>query len=74
MLSALSHIHRFPKTYPTLTCPTFAVDKPINGITDAQATTLLRSINAEAQRFKGSEMVFDVRHCAIYQILAPDAL
>ncbi|KAF8186819.1 hypothetical protein BJ912DRAFT_1022739 [Pholiota molesta] len=51
---------KFPKTYPTLACPTFSIDKPLTGLTDAQASTLLRAINVEAQRFKGGEMVFEI--------------
>lgn len=55
------HLHvKFPKTYPRLTYPSFAIEKPIHGITNEQISKLSHAINAEAQRCKGSEMVFQM--------------
>lgn len=50
----------FPKTYPTLACPTFTVQKPTKSITPDQVTKLTQAITREAQRNRGSEMVFQV--------------
>jgi hypothetical protein len=53
--------HRFPKTYPTLACPIFTVQKPISGLTDNHISRLNSAIRVEATNNKGSEMVFQVR-------------
>jgi hypothetical protein len=52
--------HRFPKTYPTLACPTFIITKPIEGRSLEHTSKLTHVISAEAQRSRGSEMVFQV--------------
>lgn len=52
---------RFPKTYPRLACPTFAIEKPIKGLNDGQVAKLSHEINVEAQKLRGFEMVFSVR-------------
>lgn len=52
---------RFPKTYPTLACPTFTIQKPIEGLNNEQVTKLSHAIVSEAQKCRGSEMVFQVR-------------
>ncbi|KAG8220630.1 kinase-like domain-containing protein [Butyriboletus roseoflavus] len=55
------HLHtRFPKTYPTLATPTFTVQKPIRGINHDVEVALSKVINAEAQKLRGSEMVFQI--------------
>ncbi|KAF9445879.1 Serine/threonine-protein kinase [Macrolepiota fuliginosa MF-IS2] len=51
---------RFPKTYPTLACPTFTIQKPIKGLTTEQVTRLSHAITREAQKCRGSEMVFQI--------------
>ncbi|KAJ3566582.1 hypothetical protein NP233_g6910 [Leucocoprinus birnbaumii] len=51
---------RFPKTYPTLACPTFAIQKPTKCITPDQVTKLTQAITREAQKCRGSEMVFQI--------------
>lgn len=53
-------LRRLPKTYPTLACPTFAIQKPIKGLTNEQVTRLSNEITREAQRCRGSEMIFQV--------------
>lgn len=53
-------IHRFPKTYPRLACPIFTIEKPLQGLTNEHVTRLSHAIVGEAQKFKGSEMVFQV--------------
>ena len=53
--------YRFPKTYPTLACPIFTIERPMRGIADEQYTKLNRVLHAEAQANKGTEMVFQVR-------------
>lgn len=50
----------FPKTYPVLACPTFRVEQAI-GLNRAQSTKLEHAIQQEAQKYKGQEMVFQVR-------------
>ncbi|KAF9527861.1 other/PEK/GCN2 protein kinase [Crepidotus variabilis] len=51
---------KFPKTYPRLACATFAIERPISGINDNQVSRLSHEINAEAQKLRGSEMVFTI--------------
>ncbi|PPQ64064.1 hypothetical protein CVT24_008877 [Panaeolus cyanescens] len=51
---------KFPKTYPRLACPTFAIEKPIKGINDGQVAKLSHEINVEAQKLRGFEMVFSI--------------
>ena len=51
---------RFPKTYPTLACPTFTIQQPIRGLNNDQITKLAQAIHSEAQKCRGSEMVFQV--------------
>ncbi|KIJ97967.1 hypothetical protein K443DRAFT_104703 [Laccaria amethystina LaAM-08-1] len=52
---------KFPKTYPLLACPTFTLQKPAKGLTNEQLTKLSQAINGEAQKQRGSEMVFSAR-------------
>ncbi|KAK2467467.1 hypothetical protein APHAL10511_000322 [Amanita phalloides] len=51
---------KLPKTYPTLTYPIFTIEKPIQGITPEQVVRLSHAVNIEAQKCKGSEMVFQI--------------
>lgn len=51
---------RFPKTYPTLACPTFTIQKPTKSITPEQVNKLTQAITREAQKCRGSEMVFQI--------------
>ncbi|TFK38831.1 hypothetical protein BDQ12DRAFT_605427 [Crucibulum laeve] len=51
---------KFPKTYPRLACPTFTIQRPINGLSADQVNKLSHAINSEAQRLRGSEMVMDL--------------
>lgn len=53
--------YRFPKTYPALACPTFTIQRPIVGLKPHEVTKLSNAIHAEAQKNKGSEIVFQVR-------------
>ncbi len=53
-------ISRFPKTYPRLACATFSIEKPINGISDSRIVQLSHQINSDAQKLRGTEMVFTV--------------
>ena len=53
---------RFPKTYPTIACPTFTIRDPSKGLTNDQITKLTLAVRAEAQKYRGSEMVFQVRY------------
>jgi translation initiation factor 2-alpha kinase 4 len=60
------HVHKvyfhlytkFPKTYPTLATPIFAVQRPIRGLSHDVEVALSKAIQAEAQKLRGSEMVF----------------
>lgn len=52
---------RFPKTYPTLATPIFTVQRPIRGIAHDVEAALSKAIHSEAQKLRGSEMVFQVR-------------
>ncbi|KAH9943970.1 hypothetical protein B0H21DRAFT_747282 [Amylocystis lapponica] len=55
------HLHtKFPKTYPTIACPTFTIQQPIRGLKTHEVTKLSSAIHAESQRNRGSEMVFQV--------------
>ncbi|KZT06721.1 Serine/threonine-protein kinase [Laetiporus sulphureus 93-53] len=55
------HLHtKFPKTYPTIACPTFTIQQPIQGLKGPEITRLSSAIHAEAQRNRGSEMVFQI--------------
>ncbi|KAG6328876.1 hypothetical protein ID866_10215, partial [Astraeus odoratus] len=51
---------KFPKTYPTLATPVFTVQKPIRGIPSDVETALSKLIHDEAQKLRGSEMVFQI--------------
>ncbi|GLB36853.1 putative anticodon binding domain of tRNAs [Lyophyllum shimeji] len=51
---------KLPKTYPNLACPIFTVQKPIEGLNNEQVTTLSQRITAEAQKYRGQEMVFQI--------------
>ncbi|KAF8148631.1 kinase-like domain-containing protein [Crassisporium funariophilum] len=51
---------KFPKTYPRLACATFALEKPIKGLNEAQISKLYHEITAEAQKLRGNEMVFSI--------------
>ncbi|KAJ7101250.1 kinase-like domain-containing protein [Mycena belliarum] len=50
----------FPKTYPAKAAPTFAIQKPILGISNEQTTTLLHAIQNEARNCRGAEMTFQI--------------
>ncbi|KAF8345771.1 kinase-like domain-containing protein [Amanita rubescens] len=55
------HLHtKFPKTYPSLACPIFTIEKPLLGLTIEQVTRLSHAVNGEAQKCRGSEMVFQI--------------
>ncbi|KAL4071177.1 kinase-like domain-containing protein [Scleroderma yunnanense] len=55
------HLHvKFPKTYPTLATPIFTVQRPIRGIVRDVETALSKVIHSEAQKLRGSEMVFQI--------------
>ncbi|KAI9461114.1 hypothetical protein HD554DRAFT_2206776 [Boletus coccyginus] len=55
------HLHtKFPKTYPTLATPIFTVQKPIRGLSHDIEVALSKVIRAEAQKLRGSEMVFQI--------------
>ncbi|KAH7905298.1 kinase-like domain-containing protein [Hygrophoropsis aurantiaca] len=55
------HLHtKFPKTYPTLATPIFTIQKPIRGISFENETALTKAVHAEAQKLRGSEMVFQI--------------
>ncbi|PCH37122.1 Serine/threonine-protein kinase [Wolfiporia cocos MD-104 SS10] len=51
---------KFPKTYPSLACPTFTVQRPTLGLKPNELTKLSAAIHAEALRNKGAEMVFQI--------------
>ncbi|KAJ7596327.1 kinase-like domain-containing protein [Mycena floridula] len=51
---------KFPKTYPSVVPPTFAVQKPANGLSNEQLVQLNQAIHAEAHAKRGSEMVFEI--------------
>ena len=53
-------IRRLPKTYPTLATPIFTVQQPIQGLKPPQIAKLTSILNAEAQKLKGTESVFQV--------------
>ncbi|KAG6906507.1 hypothetical protein DXG01_013561 [Tephrocybe rancida] len=48
------------KTYPPLACPIFTIQKPIEGLSSDDVTILSHKITAEAQRNRGTEMVFEI--------------
>ncbi|KAI6046986.1 kinase-like domain-containing protein [Pisolithus marmoratus] len=52
------HLHY--QTYPTLATPIFTIQKPMRGITPDVETALPKVIHAEAQKLRGSEMVFQI--------------
>lgn len=52
--------NRFPKTYPAIAYPIFTIQKPIYGLKANDITKLSNAIHAEAQKQKGSEMVFQI--------------
>lgn len=55
------HLHvKFPKTYPTLATPVFTVQRPIRGIAHDVEVALSKVIHSEAQKLRGSEMVFQI--------------
>lgn len=55
------HLHvKFPKTYPLMAYPIFTIRKPFEGLTSSHVTKLSQAIHAEAQKQKGSEMVFQI--------------
>ncbi|KAH7923751.1 Serine/threonine-protein kinase [Leucogyrophana mollusca] len=55
------HLHtKFPKTYPTLATPIFTIQKPIRGINYDNECALTKALHAEAQKLRGSEMVFQI--------------
>ncbi|KAF8839726.1 Serine/threonine-protein kinase [Paxillus ammoniavirescens] len=55
------HLHtKFPKTYPTLATPIFTVQKPIRGLSHDVEAALSKLVHAEAQKLRGSEMVFQI--------------
>ncbi|KAI5992946.1 kinase-like domain-containing protein [Pisolithus albus] len=51
---------KFPKMYPRLATPIFTIQKPMRGITPDVETALAKVIHAEAQKLRGSEMVFEI--------------
>ncbi|KAG2024094.1 STE/STE20/YSK protein kinase [Coprinopsis cinerea AmutBmut pab1-1] len=51
---------KLPKTYPHLACPIFTLQKPAKGLTNDQVSKLQQIINAEAQKQRGTEMVFTI--------------
>ncbi|KAG6864912.1 hypothetical protein C0991_006441 [Blastosporella zonata] len=51
---------KLPKTYPPLACPIFTIQKPIEGLSNDDVTTLSHKIIAEAQKNRGTEMVFEI--------------
>ncbi|KAG5719281.1 Serine/threonine-protein kinase gcn2 [Termitomyces sp. T112] len=51
---------KLPKTYPALACPIFTLQKPIEGLRDDDVTTLSHKITSEAQKNRGTEMVFEI--------------
>lgn len=56
----LTSENRFPKTYPAIAYPIFTIQKPIRGLQANDITKLSNAIHAEAQKQKGSEMVFQI--------------
>ncbi|KAG9310494.1 hypothetical protein JVU11DRAFT_9640, partial [Chiua virens] len=55
------HLHiKFPKTYPTLATPIFTIQKPIRGLGHDVEAALSKVIHSEAQKLRGSEMVFQI--------------
>ncbi|KAF9218926.1 Serine/threonine-protein kinase [Gyrodon lividus] len=55
------HLHtKFPKTYPILATPIFTVQRPIRGLANDVEAALSKLIHAEAQKLRGSEMVFQI--------------
>lgn len=55
------HLHtKFPKTYPAIACPIFTTQPHIMGIHPTIIAQLSNAIQAEAQRIKGAEMVFQI--------------
>ncbi|KAF5320234.1 hypothetical protein D9611_011377 [Ephemerocybe angulata] len=51
---------KFPKTYPALACATFTIQKPAKGLSSDQISRLQQYINGEAQKERGTEMVFTI--------------
>ncbi|KAG6888788.1 hypothetical protein C0992_007518 [Termitomyces sp. T32_za158] len=51
---------KLPKTYPTLACPIFTIQKPIEGLKDDDVATLSHKITSESQKIRGMEMVFEI--------------
>ncbi|KAF7974176.1 hypothetical protein HWV62_13309 [Athelia sp. TMB] len=51
---------KFPKTYPKVACPHFAIQKPIQGFNTDHITRLGAAIHHESQKYRGSEMVFQI--------------
>ncbi|KAJ2913179.1 hypothetical protein MD484_g7237, partial [Candolleomyces efflorescens] len=51
---------KLPKTYPVLACPTFTLHKPAKGLTNDQVAKLQQVVNGEAQKQRGTEMVFTI--------------
>ncbi|TFK64222.1 kinase-like protein [Pluteus cervinus] len=49
---------KFPKTYPALAVPILTIQKPAQGLTNDQVTSLSHAIIAQAQQHRGSESVF----------------
>ncbi|KAG6856809.1 hypothetical protein H0H87_000506 [Tephrocybe sp. NHM501043] len=51
---------KLPKTYPPLACPIFMIQKPTEGLSNDDVTILSHKITAEAQKNRGTEMVFEI--------------
>lgn len=58
-ISVNCHI-KLPKTYPHLACPIFTLQKPAKGVSSENTAKLQQYINAEAQKQRGTEMVFNI--------------
>ncbi|KAG6890525.1 hypothetical protein C0995_007725 [Termitomyces sp. Mi166 len=48
------------KTYPALACPIFTIQKPIAGLKDDDVAILSHKITSEAQKNRGTEMIFEI--------------
>lgn len=55
-----SHSARLPKTYPSLATPSFQIEQPISGLKPHHISKLASILNAEVQKLKGTESVFQV--------------
>lgn len=51
---------KLPKTYPDLASPIFTIQQPIAGLKPNEVTKLSNAIHTEAQKNKGTEVVFQI--------------